>query len=845
MKLPSTNRGAALVAVLAVVVLMTILVTGLTMSLRLDRQAAFYHLERTRADLMANEGVEYGEALLRGTVGDPDRVYLSSPGRLHASAANSASKALVTTPIELSSGAPGTPQPGVLAPANLNRRTWSGNDRILDPNGGNFDLKWVYVRNDGSRDPDELPAVSGSNPILGRYAFWVDDESSRVNLNTAWKRQTNVGLANPSQVNLTALNARSTSFNSTLADAIRARVLPVAGGVKTLNSPMEAISIATNTGQKTALKETRFVSTFYNQDTELIPIGKHQIGASPAMLQPKIVLTTRSNVANGRPFLDILTSDTADPALTASISPTKLDLTLKKLVSLFSSSNYGYAPGMSLAGKYRPGNPQRITQLALDIIDYVRSAESSTNLVYPLRGRWNAGNWSMNGGDMWSDDSFVSTGRHPLITEVGILVSDTPPFKLRVFVELYLPPSYGLSSLQVVAVPRLTVNFWGYDPSNPHTTAQLQDQEAVATNYTLTAASPYTVISNKFEFAYPDGTSATGPTVRPAGSLGIRVAANVGGGNIDYCPLSSTTQIQCPINPVGTYGSTPAGVKSREVDDPRVNKNTADWVLSSGSNTFGAQNSIWGSKMTASVTPPADGTDAAASLRMPAKGVGVSSVAELGCVTTGVEVTGAGVPWRTVRLRPTPGSTVFPDWALLDIFTAPVWPTGQSQQNLITLYEPHKNSVAGRFNINTAVAPFSGADRGDILTGLLNEAGLTSQTAAIRAHTLASGGRDYGLTGMYDSIGELAEIQGVADGNESSEQNLAKLVNLAGVKGSVFSIYSIGQALKQTPNGTLKVNGEKILQVMVERYVEDVVSGGMVTDRQMKFRVVYKREISL
>ena len=40
-------------------------------------------------------------------------------------------------------------------------------------------VKWVPVLDDPSKDADK------KNPITARYAFWIDDESSRINFNTA------------------------------------------------------------------------------------------------------------------------------------------------------------------------------------------------------------------------------------------------------------------------------------------------------------------------------------------------------------------------------------------------------------------------------------------------------------------------------------------------------------------------------------------------------------------------------------------------------------------------------------------------------------------------------------
>ena len=55
-------------------------------------------------------------------------------------------------------------------------------------------VKWLYVLKDGSLQPPDvsssgtkavIPAATPQNPIVGRIAFWADDETCKVNINTA------------------------------------------------------------------------------------------------------------------------------------------------------------------------------------------------------------------------------------------------------------------------------------------------------------------------------------------------------------------------------------------------------------------------------------------------------------------------------------------------------------------------------------------------------------------------------------------------------------------------------------------------------------------------------------
>jgi len=249
----------------------------------------------------------------------------------------------------------------------------------------------------------------------------------------------------------------------------------------------------------------------------------------------------------------------------------------------------------------------------------------------------------------------------------------------------------------------------------------------------------------------------------------------------------------------------------------------------------------------------------------------VLSAGELGYIHTGIEsssyvfntlnnttVTGTipkGVPWRTLRLQPNrDGTNVVPDWAFMDLFSAPVFaPTGAEY-----VYSPgakdttgRAKTVGGRVNLNCKPT-FPDIDRTQPLAAVLqgstysstNTATLSPTQAATLAGniyhgTLATGGKQYGYVDGYDSPGEIVEIQGIADQGEASEELVRKIANLITTRGNVFSVYSIGQALKQTPTGGLTVVGEQRLQAMIERieYTESAV-------KKVRFSPVYYRNLT-
>jgi hypothetical protein len=311
------------------------------------------------------------------------------------------------------------------------------------------------------------------------------------------------------------------------------------------------------------------------------------------------------------------------------------------------------------------------------------------------------------------------------------------------------------------------------------------------------------------------------------------------------------------------------------VNDPCVSAADADWPATA-TNTFGQPNT-YGPRCTTNTatltSPPQDTSDGSGQsitdlgMQMPApkattpvdltaqttnpQGM-VYSVGELGYIHTGVDVVDSqtvshGVPWRTIRLQPdtTPaGATTLPDWALLDLFFTPITPAvsdapfiypGNSTNSFV--------NVGGKVNLNNAIFPFatgSGApllSRMQPLEALLLGASTngTSTLSLSQAdtvinnignRTLATG--ETALSGINTNFlytpGQVAQFKNVSDGGEATEALVREITGLSAVRGNVFSIYSMGQALKQDKSGNIYVLGTQRTQKVFER----VISGGKV-----------------
>ena len=69
--------------------------------------------------------------------------------------------------------------PTAFQPQGFSLGTAPGNS----PNPAPMPVRWIYLREDGTFDTDA--SVDPARPAVGRVAFWTDDESSKININTA------------------------------------------------------------------------------------------------------------------------------------------------------------------------------------------------------------------------------------------------------------------------------------------------------------------------------------------------------------------------------------------------------------------------------------------------------------------------------------------------------------------------------------------------------------------------------------------------------------------------------------------------------------------------------------
>lgn len=876
------SKGSALVITLAIIALVTGMLLGFASLTRHETVVSNAHVNRVNAQHFAQMGVDFVIAAVKQQISNPNLVWASQPGALIVPDTNATHATnTLTTRIPLHSGYPSAealarPSADPFAPANLNIPTLENAGHHLltnqptDPDVPSspvrtLPLRWLYVREDGTLDPADEPDLTASaNPVVGRLAWWADDESCKINLNTAWKRNPpagGTGLVNPfpashpSQVHLPSLAAYG--LTEAMADQIHAYVTPpntsdgfanyvtvkqffnTAGELRSLGADFSAVHHA-----------NQFELTHYNHDPDTTFFN-----------EPRIVLTTIKEKAGGRPFIDIVKKDATeiwDPI--EHLDADKLADTVALLNRYLQRNDWPMAPGSSFQDKYFQGRADRITQFSLNIINYVRSRESAghptLHCVIPIRGEHPPGGRFILKRNTPGSHAYIGITRTPKITEMGLWVDASG--NARIYVEVHLPKNFGLESFDLSKLSLWTsVNSPGVNGTPPETTitaAEIVNNSSSGAGDPILKPGGYATICRKGKLTIISPRPGTARLLCAISLPDIK--------RLDLAPLSHAT---LKLDPVGTD---PLAITSIEVDDPRINSHANDWKMRDNGNSFGRANdgSCEGNPIhtlgAPSITVPEQDTDRDGnitdfSLYMPppASAYGeafVESVGELGFIQTGMESNAVpGIPWRTLRLQPNQQpADVVPDWAFMDIFTVPTTLPANASPRARQFFNPQGGS-AGRINLNSQLQPWGdpaqtsqpiirhlpliallhGVSHSTVndpsqLNARLSFEDATNLARRLYQKTLAATGKTYGHPGIYDSPGEFIEIAGIADQGEQSESLVRALANLVSTRSAVFCVHSVGQTLKiRRQDRQLLITGECRQRTFFEIYQHPAAPG--------------------
>lgn len=812
----NSRQASALIVTLAFVVLITIAIVGFVTTAGMERAVVQSQMGRTQAELYSSMAANVVASRIVMATSPTNSWWVSQPGRIAATTFSGST----TTFFNLHSGAADTNAVEDfsvdLNPASLVRgsRAVTGNQVLTNNPSAALPVQWIYVRENGSHEAADTVDLTynQANPLTGRYAYWTDDESARINVNTA-TAPTSVAL------DLTPLST-SSSGTSWPADVQADR------GLRTFNSVEDLKSTdATPFPIASVVEENKAALSPFNHSSNLNRFGEQ-----------RFVLTTQASKAFGQPFLDILTGTSGyiDPGDTANISPAKIEDLFVQLYPYFekTASQWGLpgpvASTQTMVDKYTSAG---VAQIIINLIDYVRSVESIQPIVLPTRGAYSGGVFTcaeVNSGatGIYGPNAIEGNSRRLHIVEMGMFVQPTPPIntvtlKVKLFCDYGIGSTIDLTNLFLQCA--VTSAPFSFDENH-----DIAASDIVGGDNTI-GPGEYRTLSISI-------TLTTPLVIRPAvlTNFELRMAIkSASGDSYDIAPVADSPGIDYPLD---ADTIVEANISSVSADDPVINQNPADWNLNTGGNSFGTPTtSPPGSTIGTpygSISPQQD-TDSSGDItdvgvQPPILGEPIWSVGDLGRIHSGGKGTStAGVPWRTIRLQPRKDNSELPDWLLLDLFTAPVQASGE-------------DTIAGRINLNSAIDPFVDTQfpRTAPLRTLFRTAkpSLDNNAAdiladAVLAQTLATNtlaaGTAFGTSDLigaklYPMPGEISEVKGIADGGEESEPFARQLVGRLTAQSNIFSVFAVGEKIQQTPppSSIIKVLGQTRTCTVLERYLD-------------------------
>ena len=830
-RIPRSQRGVALVLTLAMLGILSLVVIGFLVEMRTEQNAARNSTYVIVARQMAQSAVDDALYLLR----------TNTPAlSLTTSYITMAGAAVPRT----TSGAPAyvTPQnnlfsyPAAFALSTVNVNTNDLNlDQSITPSNSLYTaltnrqivVDWLYVSTNGTYSgTNDITHVVNTTPVLGRYAFWVDDEASKLNINSANQRVNLFG-AVPSDVDLTVL----AGINS-------------AGAASTWNYAQTNGYFTVEQWQMTwpsasvgtIFSNNAFYITAYSTDDNLTPWGGSRLNLS-------------------------------DPSL----SGTNLTICATQQLAVVSVNNCLTQAGLAnwfgnqtFADKYGSA-----TQIAANIVNWANPS------VPPVDSA--CGNWAdptppaylgltqtpyLNELVVSNTICITNFLGAPGVHEADLMITNTAVVELWYMYGGTWPPAAISGHLEVYLTNQPSIIISGGGLAVPQT--NLPNAQTLTANLVQTPASPYVPTPAAPVYLpptviIPDTTTPLTITFNPGTITTIYRVNNVSPWNrIDYAQIPvPTTSLNFDLSALPlmqTLGAQTWNVFTVSAcNDPRVKPMSSrapnNWQTNSTLvATLGAANSVLNFSVSNTNGLYYFGSDGDISSHTNFNSTaGFDSIGSLGFIHT-------GWPWRTLMLQPVPPGEInagtghfLPDWAVLDLFTTTNGP------------------VQGRVNINGVITNWgSGASlpRYQPLTGVIpgNMAsyGFGPNTDQLRLATniynlawanIGPSSWFYYRTnttykflpGAFNMIGELCEVDGVstnyaaATTDQMREARIRTFANLVTTRSDTFTIWGLGQAVDNNTN----VMAETKFQVVVQRYVDSTA-----TPPNVKFRTLYFRHLT-
>jgi len=790
-----SESGIALILTLAILVMVTLLVVAFAISMRVENTASRNFNDLIKARQMAQAAVDQAVATLRNAtpVVSPGVNYVTSPGAVYTFAGGVwTTSSLVST---------NWTTPSLTGLVDLNQNNLITGLTGDYPAGSRIWAGWTNV------------TASGSSQVIGRFAYWVDDESSKVNLNVAGSRGNDLQGYTPAAIDLQSLHFTSvdqiniTNYVATVSpfdtvESIKMTAPP-------LVPPAPGITPATYTNNQ-------FYTTVNSTSPDITPWGDKRLNP-----------------------VDVVTNNVLYPTPDSKVAAISNMLANAGLTNFFGA-------GQTFAAKY-----PSVAQIAANIIDYIDTDGQPTDssIVPPLPVDT-------------TPPFYLGLEQTPYLNE--LVISNT----------IAATPFDPVAGTTLTFSPLATVELWNMYANNWFAAAhgapnvQLQFSPsisisvvappgAIVTN-TIALTSPVTIPAGFGHNILPggyDGNLKKPVTVSP---LQITINTNIAtvilnSGAVTAIYYNNAGRVDYAIIPLTNYAATvtidatTGAVFSLSwvtaCNDPRVKPVSNNWIPQGGGTNQGVD--TLGSINTNTLNPqvtntigaislPADG-DFSCHTNAIARDRGTMYPGELSYIHT-------GVPWRTFWLQPQSAleTGILPDWAVLDLFS------GSDATNVI-----------GRLNINsiiTSSGPFASIlDRVLPLTALLtnNVLALPGYVQGIAAtniyfYAVPPGSKASLLPlpatfspNSYTMVGEVANTQSLSNTSPGSQKSdretpVRGIANLITTRSDTFTIWAIAQAF----SGANRPAEVKV-QAIVQRSVDYTVAPTAVSFRTLYYRYIY------
>jgi len=338
-----TPPGSAIVVTLLFLAIITVLVVGMFSVMQPEQISATNSFANVRATALCQMAADQAVALIRGATTTAEAAantngvatnggefWASQPGQITVFYNNPANNPTnnngavdKANSVNLYSTSNVTPaDASTTGTVDLNQQLFSGNYPIASPNSitatsgsaMNMNVQWINVLQDSTL------AASNSNQVIGRYAFWVDDELAKINVNTADGTErsgtsplntsgtgnaypnsgtNSFGFGTPTEVDLQALmTGGSTPISQATAQLISTRsgANPYTSGtISPFNDPSEILQA---TGASTLYSDNNFNLTAYNRAPEMNIFGEPKIFIMPTAYGPAQSAAASQYLAN-------------------------------------------------------------------------------------------------------------------------------------------------------------------------------------------------------------------------------------------------------------------------------------------------------------------------------------------------------------------------------------------------------------------------------------------------------------------------------------------------------------------------------------------------------------------